>query len=104
MINLNKDGAMQDHFNKLVQVCFYGIIIFVGAVALGSKMGQVGPVLIFGLILFAIVLSTQFGVMASRKDGASMAGMIESIRKRPGGAATLAVIVLVAISLLVALV
>jgi len=49
---------MQDHFNKLVQVCFYGIIIFVGAVALGSKMGQVGPVLIFGLILFAIVLST----------------------------------------------
>ena len=44
---------MQDHFNKLVQVCFYGIIIFVGAVALGSKMGQVGPVLIFGLILFA---------------------------------------------------
>lgn len=84
---------MQNDLSKLVQVCFYGIVILVGAFALGSKMGELGPVLMFASILFLIVLSTQFGSFAASKKGAKKDELLASIRNNKGGFVSLVVIV-----------
>ncbi|WVN42613.1 hypothetical protein AOB54_04350 [beta proteobacterium MWH-UniP1] len=87
---------MQDNFNRLVRLCFYGLLILIGFLLVGAQANSFGAPAVLGIALFLILLSMQFtsramkSKSAKESSGASLSG-------NKGGVITLVLIALIAL-------
>jgi hypothetical protein len=85
---------MQDNFNGLVRVCFYGMLIFVGVLAAGAEAESFGVPIVLGISLFLILIAMQFSARLMRKkpQTSSMASFGQMVAANKGGVVMLLVI------------
>jgi hypothetical protein len=90
---------MQDSFNRLVRVCFYGMLILIGVLAAGAEAGSFGVPIVLGISLFLILVAMQFSSrLAKQKSaGSSMASLGQMVGANKGGVAMLLVILIATI-------
>jgi hypothetical protein len=94
---------MQDNFNRLVRVCFYGMLILVGVLAAGAEAGSFGVPIVLGLSLFLILIAMQFSrrLMSKKPAVSGMASLGQMVAANKGGVAMLLVIMIATIVFLI---
>lgn len=60
---------MQDKLYRLVSALFFGLVIFLVFGLIGAKTGQPGVTFWLGLILFGLVLASQFTAGIGKSSG-----------------------------------
>lgn len=84
---------MQDNFNRLVRICFYGMLILIGFLAAGAEAGSYEVPAALGISLFLILLAMQINSrMMKSKSNQAMATVDGTLAKNKGGVITLLVI------------
>lgn len=86
---------MQNNLYRLVQICFFAILLFALTVATVSGTGTVGVPVFLGALLFLLLIAAVVNsMMQGRSAGRSMQEFQKEITSNKGGVITLAVIVL----------
>ena len=67
---------MQDKLYRLVSVLFFGLVIFLVFGFIGTKTGQPGVTFWLGLILFGLVIASQFTVSIGKSSGKSQSVVV----------------------------
>ncbi len=67
---------MQDKLIRLVSVLFFGLVIFLVFGFIGAKTGQPGVTFWLGLILFGLVVASQFTAAMSRSSGKAQSALV----------------------------
>lgn len=94
---------MQDNFNRLVKICFYGMLILIGFLAAGAEAGSFGVPAVLGASLFVILLAMQINsrMMKSKSANQVAASSAGTLANNKGGVITLLVIAVATVFIVV---
>lgn len=67
---------MQDKLMRLVSVLFFGLIIFLVFGLIGAKTGQPSVTFWLGLILFGLIIASQFTAAVSKASGKAQSEVV----------------------------
>ncbi len=94
---------MQDKLYRLVSVLFFGLVIFLVFGLVGIKTGQPGVTFSLGLILFGLVIASQFTVNIGKSSGKAQSVLVREFFAQ-NRAALIGGLIIVAVLLSIALI
>lgn len=99
---------MQDKLMRLVSVLFFGLIIFLVFGLIGAKTGQPSVTFWLGLILFGLIIASQFTAAVSKASGKAQSEVVRQFFAQNrnalvGGGIVFALLLAIVTSMLVAM-